>query len=127
MLTLGLLASHRGSNVQAVVEACRSGRFAAQPGVVISNNASSGALAFARSAGIPALRIGGPEYADDVVRELAQSRVPVLPGDTVAQLAARGLTREHAFIVETLSAIAAGAIQLAELPVESSAGDRADL
>ena len=48
MLTLGLLASHRGSNVQAVVEACRAGRLDARPAVVISNNASSGVLQFAR-------------------------------------------------------------------------------
>ena len=44
MLTLGLLASHRGSNVQAAVEACRTGRLEARPGVIISNNANSGVL-----------------------------------------------------------------------------------
>lgn len=197
MLTLGLLASHRGSNVQAVVEACRSGRLDARPGVVISNNASAGVLQFAESAGIPTRRIGGPEYADDRVRDdailetlqahgvdlvlllgymkllgprttaayrgrilnthpallprhggrgmygirvheavlaagdvetgvtlhlvdeqydhgdvVAQTRVPVLPGDTVESLAARVLEREHAFIVESLQRIAAGEITL---------------
>jgi folate-dependent phosphoribosylglycinamide formyltransferase PurN len=29
---LGFLASHRGSDVQAVLEACASGRLAAMPG-----------------------------------------------------------------------------------------------
>jgi phosphoribosylglycinamide formyltransferase-1 len=200
MLTLGLLASHRGSNVQVIVEACRSGGLAAQPGVVISNNANSGVLQFARGAGIPSLRIGGPEYADDARRDaailealqshrvdlvlllgylkllgprttaayrgrilnthpallpqhsgrgmygqhvhqavldagdretgvtvhlvdelydhgavVAQARVPVLAGDTVESLGARVLAREHGFIVETLSAIASGAIQLEDL------------
>lgn len=71
MLTLGLLASHRGSNVQAVVEACRSGRVDARPGVVISNNANSGVLQFAELAGIPARRIGGPAFADDRIRDAA--------------------------------------------------------
>jgi phosphoribosylglycinamide formyltransferase-1 len=71
MLTLGLLASHRGSNVQAVVEACRAGRLDARPGVVISNNASSGVLQFARNADIPTCRIGGPEYEDEGVRDAA--------------------------------------------------------
>lgn len=71
MLTLGLLASHRGSNVQAVVAACRDGRLDAFPGVVISNNANSGVLEFAESSNIPARRIGGPAFADDEVRDEA--------------------------------------------------------
>jgi phosphoribosylglycinamide formyltransferase-1 len=69
MLTLGLLASHRGSNVRAVVEACRDGRLDARPGVVISNNANSGVLEFADVSKIPARRIGGPAFADDRVRD----------------------------------------------------------
>jgi phosphoribosylglycinamide formyltransferase-1 len=71
MLTLGFLASHRGSNVAAVVEACRSGRLDARPGVIISNNAGSGVLQFAAAQEIPALRIGGPAYADDALRDAA--------------------------------------------------------
>ena len=71
MLTLGLLASHRGSNVQAVVAACRSGRLDARPAVVISNNASSGVLRFAEAAAIPAYCIGGPDYADEDARDTA--------------------------------------------------------
>jgi len=71
MLTLGLLASHRGSNVQAVVEACRTGRLEARPGVIISNNAYSEVLQFAQSSGIPARRIGGPSFTDDEVRDAA--------------------------------------------------------
>jgi len=71
MLTLGLLASHRGSNVRAVVEACRDGKLDARPGVVISNNANSGVLEFAAASKIPARRIGGPSFADDRVRDEA--------------------------------------------------------
>ncbi|HVJ17801.1 MAG TPA: phosphoribosylglycinamide formyltransferase [Polyangiaceae bacterium] len=71
MLTLGLLASHRGSNVRAVVEACRGGRLDARPGIVINNNADSGALQFAQTERIPARRIGGPAYADDERRDTA--------------------------------------------------------
>lgn len=70
-LTLGILASHRGSNARAVIEACRSGRLAARPGVLISNNAGSAALAFAREAGIPARRIGGRGFSDDARRDAA--------------------------------------------------------
>ena len=197
MLTLGLLASHRGSNAQAVVDACRSGRLAARPTVVISNNANAGVLQLAEAAGIPALRIGGEAFADDQLRDaailealrryevelvlllgymkllgprttaayrgrilnthpallprfggkgmygarvheavlaagetetgvtihlvdeeydhgavVAQCRVPVEHGDTAETLSARVLTREHAFLVETLQAIACGEIHL---------------
>lgn len=207
MLTLGLLASHRGSNLQAVVTACREGRLAARPGVVISNNAGSGALQFAERTGIPSFRIGGSEFADDAVRDdailgtlrahdvdlvlllgymrllgprttaayrgrilnthpallpkfggkgmygahvhaavlaagetetgvtvhlvdeeydhgaiVAQARVPVAAGDTVETLSARVLEREHAFLVETLQAIASGAITLPGLRAAGAAG-----
>jgi phosphoribosylglycinamide formyltransferase 1 len=71
MLILGLLASHRGSNVRAVVEACCDGRLDARPGVVISNNANSGVLEFAAASHIPAHRIGGPSFADDRIRDQA--------------------------------------------------------
>jgi phosphoribosylglycinamide formyltransferase 1 len=197
MLTLGLLASHRGSNARAVVEACRSQRLQARPGVVISNNAKSEVLEFAKSVGVPALRIGGPAYEDDAVRDqailaalqshgvelvlllgymkllgprtveayrgrilnthpallpkfggkgmygsrvhqavldageketgvtvhlvderydhgptVAQTRVPVLSGDSVESLAERVITRERAFVVETLQRIVRAEIAL---------------
>jgi phosphoribosylglycinamide formyltransferase-1 len=200
MLRLGLLASHRGSNVEVIVEACRRGRIAAQPAVVISNNADAPVLQFAQRENIPALRIGGTEFADDAVRDerilaslrehavdlvlllgylkllgprttaayrgrilnthpallpkyggqgmfgehvhravlaagdretgvtvhlvdeqydhgaaVAQTRVPVLAGDSVESLAARVLAREHELLVETLAAIAEGKIKLAGL------------
>ena len=45
MLKLGFLASHTGSNMQAIIDACTAGTLAAEPCVVISNNSRSGALA----------------------------------------------------------------------------------
>ncbi|WP_052572919.1 phosphoribosylglycinamide formyltransferase [Haloferula sp. BvORR071] len=48
----------------------------------------------------------------DEGRILAQSEVPVLPGDSVESLAARVLVREHQFFVETLAKIAEGELQL---------------
>ena len=57
--------------MRAVVEACADGRLHARPGVVISNNASSGVLEFAAAAGIPSRRIGGEAFADDAVRDEA--------------------------------------------------------
>jgi len=61
---LGLLASHRGSSVQAVVEACASGRLAAVPRVVIGNNADAEVLARARRHGIPCCHLSGSTHPD---------------------------------------------------------------
>jgi phosphoribosylglycinamide formyltransferase-1 len=52
-MNLGFLASGRGSNMQAVINACKSGQLAARPCVVISNNSGSGALDRAKRQGIP--------------------------------------------------------------------------
>ena len=43
---------------------------------------------------------------------VAQSQVPVLPGDTVESLRARVLQREHELLVETLQKVASGEIDL---------------
>lgn len=51
-MNLGFLASHNGSNMQAIIDACKSGALQATPAVVISNNADSGALARAKREGI---------------------------------------------------------------------------
>jgi len=56
-MKLGFLASHRGSNMQSIINACKSGSLAAVPVVVISNNADSGALIRAAEEGIPARHI----------------------------------------------------------------------
>jgi phosphoribosylglycinamide formyltransferase-1 len=56
-LRLGFLCSHGGSNMQAIVDACKDGRLDAQPCVVISNNSESLALERARSEGIPAYHL----------------------------------------------------------------------
>ncbi len=56
-LHLGFLASHGGSNMQAIIDACRQGRLDATPRVVVSNNSESTALQRARTAGIPGCHI----------------------------------------------------------------------
>jgi phosphoribosylglycinamide formyltransferase-1 len=72
---LGFLASHRGSGVQAVVEACASGRLAAAPRVVISNNADAEVLARARRYGIPSCHLSGSTHPDPVRLDEAILRV----------------------------------------------------
>jgi phosphoribosylglycinamide formyltransferase-1 len=51
-MNIGFLASHGGSNMQAIVDACKAGALVATAAVVISNNGGSGALARAKEEGI---------------------------------------------------------------------------
>lgn len=74
-LRLGFLASHGGSNMQAIIDACKSGRLDANPCVVISNNSHSMALQRARNEGIPYYHIStlthpGPQEDEEILRNL---------------------------------------------------------
>ena len=74
-LHLGFLASHGGSNMQAIIEACKSGQLNANPCVVISNNSNSMALQRAKNEGIPQYHISvlthpGPQEDEEILRVL---------------------------------------------------------
>jgi phosphoribosylglycinamide formyltransferase-1 len=56
-MKLGFLASHGGSSMRAIYAAIQAGQLPAQVQVVISNNSQSDALAFARTAAIPAYHL----------------------------------------------------------------------
>ncbi|CAN5868443.1 phosphoribosylglycinamide formyltransferase [soil metagenome] len=65
MLKLVVLASHGGSNMQAIIDATRRGVLPAEVVVVISNNAGSPAAARAGKEGIPFHHLSGvthPEF-----------------------------------------------------------------
>jgi phosphoribosylglycinamide formyltransferase-1 len=71
-LNLGVIASHGGSNLQAIIDASRSGRLDAAVRVVISNNGGAPALTRARNAGIPAYHLSAwthpkPEALDEAI------------------------------------------------------------
>jgi phosphoribosylglycinamide formyltransferase-1 len=61
-LYLGFLASHGGSNMQAIIDACKAGRLDARPCVVISNNSDSMALERAKNEGIPQYHISSQTH-----------------------------------------------------------------
>ena len=63
-LRLGFLASHGGSNMQAIIDACKDGRLDAKPAVVISNNSESTALERARREGIPHFHLSSATHPD---------------------------------------------------------------
>lgn len=63
-MNIGFLASHGGSNMQAIIDACKAGRLHAAPVVVISNNGDSRALERARTEGIPGYHLSGLTHPD---------------------------------------------------------------
>jgi phosphoribosylglycinamide formyltransferase-1 len=63
-LRLGFLASHGGTNLQAILAACAAGKLHAEPRVIISNNSASGALARARLAGVPVVHLSGQTHPE---------------------------------------------------------------
>ncbi|HEX4338621.1 MAG TPA: phosphoribosylglycinamide formyltransferase [Polyangiaceae bacterium] len=191
-LSLGVLVSGTGTNLQAILDAVADGRLDAVVRVVITNKADAPALERARAHGVPALTISHKSHATRdafdaalvaALREhgvewvvlagfmrlltptmldgfknriinihpsllpafpgvdaqqqafyygvkvtgctvhlvdegtdtgpiLMQRAVPVLDGDDVGTLRARILAEEHALLVETLSAIARGSLEV---------------
>lgn len=63
-MNLGFLASHEGTNLQAIIDACKDGYLDAKPGVVISNNSDSGALKRAGEEGIPNYHLSSKTHPD---------------------------------------------------------------
>ena len=63
-MNLGILASHRGTNFQAIIDACRQGQLSANVTVAISNNSNATALTRAINANIPALHLSGKTHPD---------------------------------------------------------------
>jgi len=61
---IGVLISGRGSNLQAIVDAVRSGAIDADVAVVISNRADAAGLARARAAGIDALHLNPRDFTN---------------------------------------------------------------
>ncbi len=63
-MNLGLFASHRGSNAQAIIDACGGGRLNARPVLLVSNNSGSPAAERARLARVPFLHLSGVTHPD---------------------------------------------------------------
>ena len=70
-LRVGVLASGRGSNFQALVEAARSGRLPAVVAVLISDRPDAPALGIARAFGIEALFLDPKQYPSREAHEKA--------------------------------------------------------
>ncbi|MDQ4149741.1 MAG: phosphoribosylglycinamide formyltransferase [Actinomycetota bacterium] len=83
-LRLGVLASHGGSNLQAIIDACKQGALDAEVAVVISNNASSKALSRAARESIPRYHLSGATHPDfeqldeEITRTLEKHQVDLV-------------------------------------------------
>jgi phosphoribosylglycinamide formyltransferase-1 len=62
MLRIGVLASHEGTTLQAIIDACAQGRINGRVVIVISNNSRSGALRRAAAAGIDRLHLSSATH-----------------------------------------------------------------
>ena len=64
MKKIGILASHEGTNFQAIIDACERGTLDARPVVAISNNSNAPALTRACKAGIATAHISSATHPD---------------------------------------------------------------
>lgn len=70
-LKIGVLASGRGSNLQAIIDASEKGEIDAEVAVVVSDRADAYALVRAQKQGIPNFHIHPKSYKDKEAYELA--------------------------------------------------------
>jgi phosphoribosylglycinamide formyltransferase 1 len=70
-MNIGVLASHEGTTLQSLLDACADGRIAGHVAVVVSNNGDSGALRRARHAGVQAVHLSGRTHEDPAALDAA--------------------------------------------------------
>ena len=107
-MRVGVLASHGGSILQAVIDATRSGALPADVAIVISNNSRANALKRARAHAIPSSHLSGRTHPDPAELDaaidaaLTDARVEwVLLAGYMKQLGPRVLERFRNRILNT--------------------------
>ena len=84
---IALLASHEGSLMQTVIDACETGRLGAEVRLVISNNSDAGALQRAARHGIRAVHMSRRTHGGDVKLDAAINRELTRANATLVVLA----------------------------------------
>lgn len=84
--TIGVLASHGGTTMQAVMDACANGTLDAQIAVVISNNSTSQALVRARNANITTAHLSTSNHDSAEALDLAITKTLQEAGVTTVLL-----------------------------------------
>ena len=90
-MRLGVLASHGGSNLQAIIDSTKSGALDAQVAVVISNNSDSLALDRARKEAIPTFHLSRNTHPEP--EQLDQAILQALKDQEVNLVALAGYMR----------------------------------
>jgi phosphoribosylglycinamide formyltransferase 1 len=70
-MNIGVLASHEGTTLQSVLDACSEGRIAGRVTLVVSNNSGSGALRRARQAGVTVAHLSSTTHPEPGALDLA--------------------------------------------------------
>jgi len=63
-MNIGVIASHEGTTLQSVLDACAEGRIAGRVVIVVSNNTGSGAVRRARQAGVTVAHLSSTTHPD---------------------------------------------------------------
>jgi len=93
MFTIGLLASGKGSNVHAIIDHIKTGDLSVNPGVILSDNPSSGALEIAKKEGIKHYCIPEKKYKTILSPETEKEYVKILKENRVDLICLAGFMR----------------------------------
>lgn len=83
-MNIAVFASHTGSDLQAIIDGCKSNLINAKVSVVISNNSDAGALLKARTENIPAYHLCLRQFAseeilaDEILKVLQHHQVDII-------------------------------------------------
>jgi len=112
MLRIAVLASHEGTTLQSIMDACADGRINGRVAAVISNNSGSGALRRAASAGIETFHLSSVTHSTGdsldaaICAVLQRARVDVIfLAGYMKQLGPRTLTAFPGRILNTHPAL----------------------
>lgn len=92
-LRIGVLASGRGSNLQAILDACREGRLTGEVVVVVSDVGDAEALERARAAGVAAVHVRPGKYRTRLEPEAEKELANTLVEHEVDVVALAGFMR----------------------------------
>jgi len=111
-MRIAVLASHGGSVLQSVIDACEHRELDAAIVLVVSNNSNSGALSRAAEHGIPTLHLSSATHADPSTLDAAMTAALeaaradwVLLAGYMKKLGPETLTRFHHRIINTHPAL----------------------
>jgi phosphoribosylglycinamide formyltransferase-1 len=86
-LHIAIFASHRGTNMQVIIDACKIGDLNGEVCAVISNNSNSQALEKARIAGIPEYHLSNKTHPEEDELDEAICKVLTESGADIVALA----------------------------------------